>query len=395
MAVLSRSRVGAGLLTDRRRPAPDVVMFVIMAALLAIGVLMVYSATRIRLDAEGLDPTSAMQKQLIFAAIAMVAFIVTSLINYQEYRSLLPFFYAGMLGLLLFVLTTEPISNAQRWIRIPIPGFEFQLQPSEVAKIIVIMALAVILAPAREEGMRWQRLVAALGAVAVPAVLIFRQPDLGTMLVFGFITIVMLFAAGTTFRQLLALVSSGAVGIVAFWQLELLKDYQIARVTSFLDQSQGLQDVNYNLNQSQIAIGSGQLFGRGLFEGTQTALSYVPAQTTDFIFTAIGEQLGFVGGAIVVSAYALLIWRILRIAVGASDRFGSLIAVGVAGMIMFHVFINIGMTIGVAPVTGLPLPFVSAGGTAMIVMAAALGVVNSIWRGRSPVPGREYVPLDR
>ncbi len=390
MAVLGRSAARVGLLTDRRRPAPDVVMFVIMAAMLALGVLMVYSATRVRLETIGEDPTGAMQKQLIFAAGALVAFVVTSLINYHEYRNLLPFIYVGTLGLLVYVLFTEPIANAQRWIQLP---FDFQLQPSEVAKLVIILTLAMILAPAPEEGMRWQRLTAALAVVAIPSYLIFRQPDLGTMLVFGFMTLVVLFAAGTTFRQLLALIGAGVVGIVAFWQLELLKSYQVARVTSFLDQSQGLRDVNYNLNQSQIAIGSGQLFGRGLFQGTQTELSYVPAQTTDFIFTAIGEQLGFVGAAIVVVAYALLLWRILRIAIGASDRFGSLIAVGVAGMLMFHVFINIGMTIGVAPVTGLPLPFISAGGTAMIVMAASLGVVNSVWRDRSPVPGREYVPL--
>lgn len=390
MAVLGRSAARVGLLTDRRRPAPDVVMFVIMAAMLALGVLMVYSATRVRLETVGEDPTAAMQKQLIFAAGALVAFVFTSLINYHEYRNLLPFLYVGTLGLLVYVLFTEPIANAQRWIQLP---FDFQLQPSEVAKLVIILTLAMILAPAPEEGMRWQRLTAALAVVAIPSYLIFRQPDLGTMLVFGFMTLVVLFAAGTTFRQLLALIGAGLVGIVAFWQLELLKSYQVARVTSFLDQSQGLRDLNYNLNQSQIAIGSGQLFGRGLFQGTQTELSYVPAQTTDFIFTAIGEQLGFVGAAIVVVAYALLLWRILRIAIGASDRFGSLIAVGVAGMLMFHVFINIGMTIGVAPVTGLPLPFISAGGTAMIVMAASLGVVNSVWRDRSPVPGREYVPL--
>ncbi len=393
MAVLGRpASTSTGILTDRRRPAPDIIMFVIMAAMLALGVLMVYSATRVRLEAAGEDPTAAMQRQLIFAAAALAAFVVTSLINYQDYRNLIPMVYGGTLVLLVVVLFTEPIANAQRWIQLPA---NFQLQPSEVAKAAIILTLALILAPANEEGMRWQRLAASLAVVAVPSYLIFRQPDLGTMLVFGFITMVMLFAAGTTFRQILALTGGGIIGLLAFWQLDLLKAYQVARVTSFLDQSQGLQDINYNLNQSQIAIGSGQLFGRGLFEGTQTALSYVPAQTTDFIFTAIGEQLGFVGGAIVVFAYALLIWRILRIAIGASDRFGALICVGVAAMLMFHVFINIGMTIGVAPVTGLPLPFVSAGGTAMIVMAASLGVVNSVWRGRSPVPGREYVPLGR
>jgi rod shape determining protein RodA len=177
------------------------------------------------------------------------------------------------------------------------------------------------------------------------------------------------------------------------WQRGWLHAYQVARVAGFLDQGSDLQGVNYNLNQSQIAIGSGQLTGRGLFQGSQTRLSFVPAQTTDFIFTTIGEQMGFIGGAIVIGSYALLIWRILIIANGASDRFGGLICVGVASFLSFHIFINIGMTIGVAPVTGLPLPFISVGGSAMLSMAAALGLVNSVWRGRSPVPGQEYVPI--
>ena len=391
MVSLSRARPIANLFTERRKPLPDVIMFVLMTALLALGVLMVYSATFVRLEEETGDATEAMRRQLIFAAVALVAFVVTSMIDYREYRNLLPFMYVAVLVGLTVVLFMPPRSGASRWI----PLWSFQLQPSEFAKVGIIVVLAGVLAAAREEGMRWARLGSGLGVVALPSILIYRQPDLGTMLVVSFLTIALLFAAGTTFRQLLVLVSGGVGAVLVVWQQGWLKAYQINRMAGFLDQGSDLQGVNYNLNQSQIAIGSGQLFGRGLFEGTQTRLSFVPAQTTDFIFTTIGEQMGFIGGAIVIAIYVLLIWRVLMIANGASDRFGSLIAVGVAAFLSFHIFINIGMTIGVAPVTGLPLPFVSVGGSAMISMAASLGIVNAIWRGRSPVPGREYVPARR
>lgn len=391
MATLTRNEPLGSLFTDRPKPMPDVLMFVLMTALLTLGVLMVYSATYVRLGQELGDPTFAMRRQLVFAAAALVTFVVVSLIDYREYRNLLPFMYVAVLIGLVVVLFMPVRSGASRWI----PIGSFQLQPSEFAKVGILMVLAGLLAPARDEGMRWSRLLIGIGLVAVPSVLIYQQPDLGTMLVVGFMAIAMLFAAGTTFRQIIVLVAAGVGGILGTWQLEILRSYQIDRVTGFLNQSADLQGVNYNLNQSQIAIGSGQLFGRGLFEGTQTELSFVPAQTTDFIFTTIGEQLGFVGGAIVIVIYALLVWRILMIAGGASDRFGSLIAVGAASFLSFHIFVNIGMTIGVAPVTGLPLPFVSAGGSAMIAMAASLGLVNSVWRGRSPVPGREYVPPRR
>jgi rod shape determining protein RodA len=389
MAVLSRNRAQGGLLSERRRPTPDVVMFVVMAALLALGVLMVYSATFVRLQADGLDPTGPMRRQLVFAALTIVAFIITSLVDYREYRHAVVFVFAATVIILAAVLFMPEQRNTQRWI----PIGSFQLQPSEFAKVGVTVVVAAVLAPASEAGMRWARLAATLGVVAVPSFLIFRQPDLGTMLVFGFITLAMLFAAGTTFRQLVVLLGGGVAAIVTFWQLKLLEDYQIQRIVGFLNQQVDLQDVNYNLDRSRIAIGNGGLFGQGLFDGQQTLLNFVPAQTTDFIFTAVGEQLGFIGGALLVGVYGILIWRILMIANGAADRFGSLIAVGVASLLAFHVFINIGMTIGVAPVTGLPLPFVSAGGSAMIAMGAALGIVNNIWRGRSPVPGREYVPL--
>ncbi len=387
MATLSRPQAFGSVFSERRKPFPDVVMLVLMTALLALGVVMVYSATFVRLEEELRSPTEAMRKQLIFAAAALVTFVVISMIDYREYRNLLPFMYLAVLFGLALVLIMEERRGASRWI----PIGSFQLQPSEFAKVGLLLVLAGVLAPAREEGMRWRRLVSGLGVVAVPSLLIYVQPDLGTMLVVSFMTIAMLFVAGTTFRQLLVLVAGAVGAVVLVWQRGWLFAYQIDRVTGFLDQGSDLQDLNYNLVQSKIAIGSGQLLGRGLFQGTQTTLNFVPAQTTDFIFTTVGEQLGFVGGAIVIGVYVLMIWRILLIAGAASDRFGSLIAVGVAAFLSFHIYVNIGMTIGVAPVTGLPLPFLSAGGSAMIAMAAALGLANSVWLGRSPVPGREHV----
>ena len=389
MAVLTGGPAQGGLLSERRKPSPDVVMFVIMVALMALGVLMVYSATFVRLEAEGLDPTGPMRRQMIFAAIAIAAFAITSVVDYREYRNAVVFVFIGVAVILAAVMFMPEQRNAQRWI----PIGSFQLQPSEFAKIGVIVVVAAVLAPASESGMRWARLAATMLVVAVPSVLIYLQPDLGTMMVFGFLTLAMLFAAGTTFRQLVVLLGAGVAAVVAFWQLDLLRDYQIERIVGFLNQQVDLQDLNYNLDRSRIAIGNGGLFGQGLFEGRQTLLNFVPAQTSDFIFTAVGEQLGFIGGALVVGAYGILVWRILLIANGAADRFGSLVAVGVATMLAFHIFVNIGMTIGVAPVTGLPLPFISAGGSAMIAMGASLGIVNNIWRSRSPVPGREYVPI--
>lgn len=371
-----------GLFADRPKPAPDVAMFVIMAGLLALSAVMVYSATFIR-DAEGGGGAfGAMTRQMIFAGAGLTAFIIASLVGYREYRRLLPYFYGLTVLGLIVVLFFPPVKGANRWI----PLGAFQLQPSEFAKVALVVVLAGVLARAREEGMRWRRMGFALALVALPCFLIFIQPDLGTMLSVMFLTTGMLFAAGLSFRQLAALLAAGAAGVAVVLRLDLLQEYQVNRLSGFLDQSVDLQGLNWNINQSKIAIGSGQLFGRGLLEGTQTGLDFVPSQTTDFIFTAVAEQLGFFGGLAVLLVYVFLIWRILMISAACSDRFGSLIAVGMASLLAFHVFINIGMTMGVAPVTGLPLPFMSVGGSAIIAMSAGLGIVNSVWRTRSPLP---------
>ena len=382
MAVVSRTWDGVGgLFRDRPKPTPDVVMFVLMAGLMALSGVMVYSATFVRLADETGDPSTAMRRQFVFAGLALVAFIAGSLIDYRHYKRMLVPIYISTIVLLVAVLFFPPHQGASRWI----PVGPFQFQPSEFAKIALVIVLAGFLATEPERRLEWNRLGLAVLLTLVPGYLIFLQPDLGTMLVIGFIAVGILFVAGTGIKQIVVLVLAGIGGVVAVFQLEVLRNYQMQRLAGFFDQNYDLQGVNWNLYQSQIAIGSGQLFGRGLFQGTQTRLSFIPSQTTDFIFTTVGEQFGFIGGSAVLIVYAILVWRVLMVAAGAPSRFGVLIAVGMASLLSFHIFVNIGMTIGLVPVTGLPLPFLSAGGSAMIAMAGGLGIVNSVWRSRTPV----------
>lgn len=367
-----------------RRSKPDYILIGITAALSALGLLMILSTSGPRLEAAGLGRSSQMVRQAIFVGLGSGVLVATSLISDRIWKIAAPMFYVAMSVLLLAVLS--PIGalrqGAQRWISLGL----FDLQPSEVAKVGVILALALMLAPVEEGKMKWLRLMKVAALVGFPSVLIFLQPDLGTMLVFGFVTFVMLFVAGTTVRQLVMLIMLGVVALGLAVELDLLRGYQLERLEGFFSPNEQTLEVNYNQNQSQIAIGSGGMFGQGLFEGTQTNLAFVPSQTTDFIFTAVAEQLGFVGGTLVIGLYAALIWRMLMVAAVARDRFGQLAATGIAAMFGFHVFVNIGMAVGLLPVTGLPLPFLSFGGSFYIAMALSVGIVNSIWMTRSPVP---------
>ncbi|HEX9977160.1 MAG TPA: rod shape-determining protein RodA, partial [Acidimicrobiia bacterium] len=348
------------------RSRPDYLLIGIVAVLSVLGLVMILSASGPRLEAAGIARSQQMVRQAIFVAIGAAVFLAGSFISDRNWRLLAPVAYAGALLLLMAVLS--PVGairqGAQRWISLGL----FDLQPSEVAKVAVILAMALLLAPTEENRMAWLRIAKVAVLVVVPAILIFLQPDLGTMLVFGFVTLVMLFVAGTTLRQLILLIVLSIVALLLAVELGILHDYQVERLTGFFNPSEQTLGVNYNQNQSQIAIGSGGMFGRGLFEGTQTNLSFVPSQSTDFIFTAVAEQLGFVGGAIVIALYALLILRMLMIAGLARDRFGQLAATGIAAMFGFHVFVNIGMAVGLLPVTGLPFPFLSFGGSFYLAM---------------------------
>lgn len=376
---------GVDLRKDPKPTRPDLTIVAIGAVLTALGLIMILTASAPRLEAEGASPNSQMLRQLFFVALGIAAFIGTSMVSDRSWRMITPLVYVGTLVLLIAVVS--PVGairqGAQRWISF---GF-MDLQPSELAKPAVILALAVLLTPDNETGVSWKRIGKVLGLVAAPSVLIFLQPDLGTMLVFGFVTVIMLFMAGTTTRQLGILLVGSVLALIMTIELDLLAEYQIDRLVGFLNPTEQTLSTNYNQNQSQITIANGRMFGTGLFQGEQTNLSFVPAQTTDFIFTALAEQLGFVGGTFVLGMFAVLIWRILVIAASARDTFGQLVASGVAAMFGFHVFVNVGMTLGLLPVTGLPLPFLSFGGSFYLGTAISLGIVNAIWMNRSPVPG--------
>ncbi len=381
--------IGGVELRARSSVKPDFILLGTVAALSALGLLMIFSASAPRLEAAGVSRSSQMIRQAVFVSLGIVVMIVASAISDRTWQSLAPLIYVIAVLLLLAVLS--PVGairqGAQRWISLGI----IDLQPSEVAKPAFVMALALMLAPLQDNKMRWIRVAKALALVSIPTVLVFVQPDLGTTLVFAFVMLVMLFVAGTSLRQISLLVLAGIVLLLAALEFGVLHEYQVNRLTGFLNTDEHALSINYNQNQSQIAIGSGGLFGQGLFEGTQTNLAFVPSQTTDFIFTAVGEQLGFVGGAIVLGLFAVMIWRILHVAALARDRFAQLTAVGLAAMFAFHIFVNIGMTLGILPVTGIPLPFVSFGGSFYLSMALSVGVVNSIWMRRARVPGERQL----
>ncbi len=372
------------IVAERRRTRPDIVLIGSVVALTAMGVIMIYSITRVALERNDLPASFSMERQLIFVTAGLLLMLAVSRLDYREYRNFLPLIYAVTIVLLLVVFLFPPVQGARRWI--PLGAFKFQ--PGEFAKLVVILAVAAVLSP--DEGdasVTWRRIGQAFAIMALPTVLIFAEPDLGTSGVIPFVVLVMLFGAGLSWRRLGVIATVGALIGVAVFRFDLLQEYQLNRLRVLFDPELDPQGIGYNLRQSKLAIASGQLFGRGLFEGVQTNLQYVPEQETDFIFTAVGEQLGFIGGLAVLVAFLILIWRILAIAASARDRFGSLVAVGIAAMFMFHVFINIGMTMGIAPVTGLPLPFMSQGGSSYLAMTFAVGIANSIWLRRSPTPG--------
>ncbi len=382
MATIARAAREA--VSERRRNRPDWIMFSTMLILAVFGLVMIYSATR----ATG---TVSMERQMIFVAAGIVIYMLASMVDYREYRHLTPYLYGVVIVLLVAVFLFEERNGAQRWIDLPF----FDLQPAELAKVVVVLALASILAPHSRDDDRpdlgWPKVGLVVAVVAVPAILIYQQPDLGTMLVFAFVMMAMLFSAGASWRQLTTVTVSGIALTAYLVQTDRIAPYQLDRIRVLVDPSIDPQGIGYNLQQSKLAIGSGQLIGRGLFQGTQTNFQYVPEQETDFIFTAVAEQLGFIGGLLVLVAFMILIWRVLLIASSSRDRFGALIAVGIGATLMFHIFINVGMTMGITPVTGLPLPFLSLGGSAFMSLAFALGIVNSIWLRRSPVPGENYV----
>lgn len=384
MAIVTPTRVAVA---EGRRRRSDVVLVASVLTLSAFGLLMIYSATRYIDERRGEMASFSMERQLIFVVLGIITMVVFSFVDYREFRNYVVHLYVVMLAGLVLVLMFPPVNGARSWIQI---GF-FRLQPAEFSKVVTIIALATLLSSQRLPGsLRWKLIFRSAVLLAVPAALIVIEPDLGTTLVFPFIWLVMVFAAGASFKQVGWILAAGAISVFAFLRLWDLEQHQLDRIAVFFDPSLDPQGIGFQLLQSKRAIGAGQLVGKGLFQGTQTNLAYIPEQENDFIFTAIAEQLGFIGGLLVLVAFLVIVWRLLAISANSRDRFGALVAVGLAAMIGFHVFVNIGMTMGLAPVTGLPLPFISQGGSFYLTMGTAIGIANSIWLRRSAVPGEMY-----
>lgn len=378
----SRPRVAPGALgrTSRNPAAPwrhiDLVLLGCIVAVGALGCLMIFSSTRGR-DPSDFD-TGYLAKQVLFMGIGLGAMFVTAFFDYRRYRELVPIAYGGVLVLLVAVVTGlgSEKKGSQAWF----PLGPFQLQPSELAKIVVIVTLASVIAHFNSE-LDLRRLLVVLAVAGVPMALIMLQPDLGTTLVFVAIGMGMLLIGGAQVRHIVALTILGVVGTAVVLNSGMLETYQQCRLTSFLEQDNqdcAERDSSYNQDQAKVAIGSGGVLGTGLFEGTQTRLDIVPEQHTDFIFTAVGEELGFVGAGTLMALLSIIAWRIWRTAQLARDPLGTLICIGVLSMFVFQVFENIGMTMGIMPVTGIPLPFMSYGGSSTLTAFIAMGLVLNV-----------------
>ena len=342
----------------------------------SFGVLMVFSATRHRDDPSGLGHNYYyLQRQGLFVVIGIGVMAVTALVSYRAIRDFAALIYVGTILILAAVLSPlgSNSKGAQAWIQLG----SFQLQPSEFAKIGVIVSLAAYCSAHHGE-LHFSRFVNVVLIAAFPMLLVQAQPDLGTNLVFGAILVAVLLVAGVRARHLLLLAMLGIVAAVAVVQLGILQKYQLDRLTNFVNPTADVKGSTYNLDQSKTTIGSGGVLGKGLFDGQQTNLAYVPEQHTDFIFTAVGEQLGLVGSAALLAVFALFVWRIWRTATLAKDLAGTLICVGVLAMVVFQIFENVGMTMGIMPVTGIPLPFLSYGGSSTLATFAGAGLVLNV-----------------
>jgi rod shape determining protein RodA len=341
--------------------------------LVAIGLVMAYTNS-VEDGVVPLEAGTTFSRGLMWAAIAAVAFAVATAFDYRWLKTLAWPIYAVQLGLLvLTLLIGDGVGGSARWVEIGPLTFQF----SEIAKILMIVVLASYLS---SRGRQLDSLASILGAcvlVGPPLALVMLQPDLGTSLVFGAILAGMLWMSGASLRWL-AVLGAGVVAMVPIAWTYILRDYQKERLSSFMDTNPDIQGAGYQLYQAQIAVGSGGPFGKGLTNGTQTQGDFLPVQTTDFVFATLAEELGFVGGIVLFLLFVLLLWRVLVAGWRSKDAFGTLFAAGVASMILFQLVVNVGMVLGVMPITGIPLPFVTHGGASLVSMAAGLGILQSI-----------------
>ena len=373
-----------------KAPGLDWLLMGAALGLVFMGTLLVWSATSTRDDLTGGESAAYLTKQLVNVAIGLVLMVMVMATDHRWVRIVAPLFYLGsIVGLVLVLVAGSTINGSRSWIQVA----GMSIQPSEFAKLSVVVGMALLVAE-RTEG-RWRRgvrsteVIGMLIIAGVPAALILMQPDLGTVLVLTATVFGVLAVAGAHRRWLTGLSVAGIAAVAVGVHAGALEDYQIDRFLAFTNPGLDPRGAGYNTEQARIAVGNGGLFGQGLFEGSQTRSGFVPEQHTDFIFTVAGEELGLVGAGLLIALLAIVIWRALAISADTDDMFGRIAAGGIACWFAFQAFQNIGMCLGIMPVTGVPLPFVSYGGSSMFAGMLALGLLQNIHlRSSASLPTR-------
>ncbi|CAB4552486.1 MAG: rod shape-determining protein RodA [Actinobacteria bacterium] len=358
----------------------DPILTIAVGILLIIGTLLVYAATRDWYAANGLDPEYYLKRHVINIAIGLLLAWGTTVIDYRLLRAYTPFIWgAAVLGL-AFVLIPgvgSEVNGAKAWI--PLPG-GFQIQPAEIAKISIIVGISMLLSERRHDSDEptSKDILRALAVAAIPMGLILLQPDMGTVLIISASVVAILATSGAPTKWVAGLLILAVAGGIVATKAGVISEYQIKRLQSFVDPNADTQGAGYQLRQARITVGSGGLLGTGLFDGPQTNGRFVPEQQTDFIFTVAGEQLGFVGSGLIILLYLIILMRAFGIARRSSDHYGQMVCTGVIAWFAFQTFENIGMTLGLMPMTGVPLPFMSYGGSSMFATLIGFGLLQNV-----------------
>ena len=358
----------------------DPVLTGAVALLLVIGTLLVYAATREWYSANGLDPQYYLKRHVINIVIGLALAWGTTIIDYRLLRAYTPFIWvAGVFGLILVLIpgVGSEINGAKAWI--PLPG-GFQIQPAEIAKISIIIGISMLLSERthNSDEPTNQDVLKALAVAAIPILLILAQPDMGTVFIISASVVTILAVSGAPTRWVVGLVLLALIGGFVATKAGIISDYQVKRLQSFVDPNADSQGAGYQLRQARITVGSGGLIGTGLFNGPQTNGRFVPEQQTDFIFTVAGEELGFIGSGFIIFLLFLVLMRAFGIARRATDPYGTLVCTGVIAWFAFQIFENIGMTLGLMPMTGVPLPFISYGGSSMFATLIGFGLLQNV-----------------
>jgi len=358
----------------------DPVLTGAVAALLVMGTLLVYAATRDWYAANGLDPEYYLKRHVINIVIGLALAWGTTIIDYRLLRAYTPYIWGlGVFGLLLVLIPGigSEVNGAKAWIRLPAG---FQIQPAEIAKISIIIGIAMLLSERthNNDAPTSQDVLKALGVAAIPLLLILVQPDMGTVLIISASVVTMLAVSGAPSRWVVGLIILALLGGFVAVKAGVISDYQVKRLQSFVDPNADSQGAGYQLRQARITVGSGGLIGTGLFNGPQTNGRFVPEQQTDFIFTVAGEELGFLGSGLIIFLLFLILMRAFAIARRSTDPYGTLVCTGVMAWFAFQIFENIGMTLGLMPMTGVPLPFMSYGGSSMFANLIGFGLLQNV-----------------